>query len=58
MDPLVVFTPICDRNAANPFLPFNPYNAEPAPVPWIVGVNSLAGFLRTAGNCLNIENNI
>uniref|UniRef100_T1IEA3 COesterase domain-containing protein n=2 Tax=Rhodnius prolixus TaxID=13249 RepID=T1IEA3_RHOPR len=48
MDPLIIFTPICDRNAANPFLPFNPHNAEPAPVPWIVGVPSLVDFVRTA----------
>ncbi|XP_073973339.1 venom carboxylesterase-6-like [Rhodnius prolixus] len=46
-DPLIIFLPICDRNATNPFLPFNPHNAEPAPVPWIVGVNSLVDLIRT-----------
>ncbi|XP_074000286.1 carboxylic ester hydrolase-like [Rhodnius prolixus] len=48
VDPIAVFTAIFDKNAKNPFLPFNPHNAEPAPVLWIVGLDSLAGLIRSA----------
>uniref|UniRef100_T1I1U7 Carboxylesterase type B domain-containing protein n=1 Tax=Rhodnius prolixus TaxID=13249 RepID=T1I1U7_RHOPR len=48
VDPIIVFTAIFDKNASNPFLPFNPHNAEPAPVPWSVGLTSLSGLLRSA----------
>lgn len=50
VDPIAVFTAIFDKNAKNPFLPFNPHNVEPAPVPWFVGLPSLAGLIRSAGN--------
>lgn len=49
-DPVIVFAPICDKDAVNPFLPFSPYEAEPVPVPWIVGVASLDGLARSGGN--------
>ncbi|XP_073973299.1 juvenile hormone esterase-like [Rhodnius prolixus] len=47
VDPVLVFLPIFDTNASNPFLPFNPHNVVPAPVPWIVSVGSLEGLART-----------
>ncbi|XP_074000277.1 esterase E4-like [Rhodnius prolixus] len=47
VDPVLVFLPIFDTNASNPFLPFNPHNVVPAPVPWIVSAGSLEGLART-----------
>ncbi|XP_073973312.1 juvenile hormone esterase-like [Rhodnius prolixus] len=48
IDPFIIFNGIFDINAANPFLPFNPHDAEPAPIPWIAGITSLEGLIRTA----------
>ncbi|XP_073999732.1 juvenile hormone esterase-like isoform X2 [Rhodnius prolixus] len=47
-DPLVVFVPVIDANASNPFLSFDPHQSEAAPVPWLTGVVSLEGIFRTA----------
>uniref|UniRef100_A0AB38ZEG3 Carboxylic ester hydrolase n=1 Tax=Oncocephalus sp. TaxID=2944721 RepID=A0AB38ZEG3_9HEMI len=47
IDPSIVFTPTIDVNSSNPFLPVNPNEAEPAPVPWMVGCDSLEGIIRS-----------
>uniref|UniRef100_T1I1U5 Carboxylesterase type B domain-containing protein n=1 Tax=Rhodnius prolixus TaxID=13249 RepID=T1I1U5_RHOPR len=54
-DPVIVFAPICDKDAVNPFLPFSPYEAEPVPVPWIVGVASLDGLARSGAFVQNLS---
>ncbi|XP_074000281.1 juvenile hormone esterase-like, partial [Rhodnius prolixus] len=52
-DPVAVFVPTFCENSSNPFLPLNPFNAEPAPIPWIVSLCSLEGSVRTAGFVTN-----
>ncbi|XP_073973391.1 carboxylic ester hydrolase-like [Rhodnius prolixus] len=52
---VIPFGPIIDRNATNPFLPFNPHTTESAPLPWIVGTNSLDGILVTGEFIYNPE---
>ncbi|XP_073975537.1 carboxylic ester hydrolase-like [Rhodnius prolixus] len=39
--------PIIDTNSTNPFIPFDPQTSEPAPLPWIVGVDSVDGATQT-----------
>ncbi|XP_073999712.1 esterase FE4-like [Rhodnius prolixus] len=46
-DPLLAFVPVIDISSKVPFLPFNPHKTDAAPVPWLTGVVSLEGILKT-----------
>ncbi|XP_073975425.1 juvenile hormone esterase-like [Rhodnius prolixus] len=43
-----LMVPIVDTNSSNPFLPINPLETEPLPIPWIVGTVTFEGFPKSA----------
>lgn len=49
-----LMVPIVDTNSSNPFLPINPLETEPLPIPWIVGTVTFEGFPKSAGKYLII----
>lgn len=49
-DPLVYYGPVVDSAAAKPFLPKEPNELEPANIPWLTGITSGEGIIKTASN--------
>lgn len=47
-DPVVYYAPVVDSKSERPFLPDFPEKLTHAPVPWIIGISSGDGLLKTA----------